>query len=277
LGLRDFGYVEGRNIVIERRYAEGRLTRMAPFVHEFVQHKVDIIIGVNNVVIQAAKEATRTIPIVMISSVDPVAAGFVESFVTPGGNITGLTSMSRELSTKRVELLKEVLPKLYRLAILWDADGPGPAVAFKEYEAAARAFKLQVRSLQVRGPNPDFMAAFNLAKTTRADAVIVVGNPLMAQYSKEVSALSAKHRLPSMTEERRYVHAGSLISYGGSRADLHRYAATYVDKILKGTKPSDLPVMLPSKFETFINLKTAQQLGIVLPHHVTIQADGVIR
>jgi putative ABC transport system substrate-binding protein len=277
LGLRELGYVEGRNVVIERRYAEGRLNRMSPFVREFVQQRVDIIIGVNNVVIQAAKEATTTIPIVMISSVDPVAAGFVESFANPGGNITGLTGMSRELSTKRMELLKEVLPRMSRVAILWDADGPGPAVAFKEYEAATRAFKLELRSLKVRGPNPDFAAAFQLAKTARADALIVVGNPLMAQHATQVAVLSTRYRLPSMTEDRRYVNAGSLISYGGSRADLHRHAAAYVDKILKGAKPGDLPVMLPTKFETFINLNTAKQLGLVLPQHVLVQADRVIR
>src|SRR5436309_3112697 len=154
-GLRDLGYIEGKNIILERRYAEGRLDRMAPFVQEFVQQKVDAILGVNNVVIRAAKEATKTIPIVMISSVDPVGAGYVDSFAHPGGNITGLTTIARDLSAKRVELLKEVLPKMSRVGVLWDANGPGPAVAFKEYEAAARAFKLQLRSFEVRGPSPD--------------------------------------------------------------------------------------------------------------------------
>lgn len=277
LGLRELGYVEGRNILIERRYAEGRLNRMSSFVHEFVQQKVDVIIAVNNVAIQAAKEATRTIPIVMISSVDPVAAGFVESFTKPGGNITGLATMSRELSRKRMELLKESLPKMSRIAILWDADAPGPTVAFKEYEAAARAFKLELRSVEVHGPDPDFPAAVKVAKTARADALIVVGNPLMSQHSDQISTLAAKHRLPSMAEERRYVNAGNLISYGPSRADLHRQAATYVDKILTGAKPGELPVIVATKFETFINLKTAQQLGVTLPQHVLVQADGVIK
>jgi putative ABC transport system substrate-binding protein len=276
-GLRDLGYVDGRNIVIVQRYAEGRLDRMPPFVHEFVRQKVDVILGSNNVVIQAAKEATKTIPIVMISSVDPVVAGYVDSFTHPGGNITGITTVSRDLSAKRMELLKEALPKMSRVAILWDMDGPGPAVAFKEYEAAARAFRLELRSLEVRGPNPDLAGAFRAAKTAGADALIVVGNPLMAQLAKEVFQLTVKHRLPSMSEERQYVYAGSLMSYGASRADLLRRAATYVDKILNGAKPDDLPVMLPTKFETFINLKTAQQLGFVLPRHVLVGADKVIQ
>ena len=184
LGLRDLGYVEGKNILIERRYAEGKLARMPALVNELVQQKVDVIMAVNNVVIRAAKEATKTIPIVMISSVDPVAAGYVESFAHPGGNITGLAWLSRDLSAKRVELLKELLPKMSRVAVLWDADGPGPAIAVKEYEAAARAFKLELRSLQVRGPNPDFAGAFQAAKTARLDALIVVANPLMAQHRK---------------------------------------------------------------------------------------------
>jgi putative ABC transport system substrate-binding protein len=276
-GLHDLGYVDGKNILIERRYGEGRLDRMPPFAREFVQQKVDVIVGVNNVVIQAAREATETIPIVMISSVDPVVAGYVESFARPGGNITGLTTASRDLSAKRVELLKEVLPKMSRVAILWDMDGPGPAVAFKEYQAAARAFKLEFRSLEVRGPNPDFAAGFQAAKEARADALIVVGNALMYQHTKQIFELAAKYRLPSMTEEGRFVRAGGLMSYGANRADLLRHAATYVDKILKGVKPDDLPVMLPTKFETFINLKTAQQLGLVLPQHLLVQADKVIK
>jgi len=276
-GLRDLGYVDGKNIAIVHRYAVGRLDRMPPFVHEFVQEKVDVIMGVNNVVIQAAKKATETIPIVMISSVDPVVAGYAESFAHPGGNITGLAWLLRDISAKRVELLKQLLPKMSRVAMLWDTDGPGPAVAFKEYTAAARAFKLDLRSLEVRGPNPDFAGAFQAAKTARAEALIVVGNPLMSQHMKSIFALATKHRLPSMTEEDRYVDAGGLISYGANLADLYRRAATYVDKILKGAKPDDLPVMLPTMFETFINLKTAQQLGLAIPQQVLVQADKVIK
>jgi len=277
LGLRDLGYVDGENIVIVDRYAEGRLDRMPALVNELVQQKVDVIVAPNNVAIHAAKKATNTIPIVMISSVDPVAAGYVKSFARPGGNISGLTTISRDLSAKRIEFLKELLPKISRVGVLWDADGPGPAIAFKEYKAAAEAFKLEHRSLEVRGPNPDFTGAFQAARTARAEALIVVGNPLMSQHKKSIFALATKHRLPSITEERRYVNAGGLISYGANAADLYRRAAGYVVEILKGAKPGDLQVKLPEKFETFINLETAQQLGLVIPHHVLIQADKVIK
>jgi putative ABC transport system substrate-binding protein len=275
--LRDLGYVHGENVLIERRYAEGRLDRMPAFVHEFVQQKVDIIVGTSNAVMRAAKEATKTIPIFMVTTVDPVAAGYVESFARPGGNITGLTTVSRDLSAKRVELLKEVLPKMSRVAILWDADGPGPAIAFKEYEAAARAFKLDLRSLEVRGPKPDFAGAVQSAKALHADALMVVGNPLMTQHAKTVFELATRNRLPSMTEERRYADAGGLISYGTNLADLYRRAAGYVVEILKGAKPGELPVKQPEKFELFINLKTAQQIGLVIPQHVLVQADRVIK
>src|SRR3989338_809460 len=200
-GLHDLGYVDGKDVDIVHRYAEGRLDRIPALVNELVQQKVDVIVAPNNVAIRAAKQATTTIPIVMISSVDPVAAGYVKSFARPGGNITGLTTISRDLSAKRVEFLKELLPKISRIGVLWDADGPGPAVALKEYEEAARAFKLDFRSLAIRGPNPDFAGAFQTAKTARTDALIVVGNPLMSQHAKQVFEFATKNRLPSMTEE----------------------------------------------------------------------------
>ena len=277
LGLRDLGYLEGKNVLIERRYAQGRLDRMPAYVNELVDQKVDVIVAVNNVLIRAAKNATKTIPIVMISSVDPVAAGYVESFAHPGGNITGLAWLNRDISAKRIELLKEVLPKLSRLAVLWDADGPGPAIAVKEYEAAARAFKLELQSFQVRGPNPDFARAFQDAKTARMDALIVVGNALFFQNSKQIFELAKNNRLPSMTEEGRYVDAGGLMSYGASLTDLYRRAAEHVVAILRGAKPGDLPVKLASRFEIFINLKTSQQIGLVVPQHVLVQADKVIK
>ena len=174
-------------------------------------------------------------------------------------------------------MLKDLLPKLSRVGILWDADGPGPAIAVKEYEAATRAFKIESRSLAIRGPNPDFAGAFQTAKTARLDALIVVANPLLAQHAKEVFELAAKYRLPSMTEEGRFVPAGGLMSYGPSLADLYRRTAEYVVDILKGAKPGDLPVKLASRFEIFINLKTAQQLGLVIPQHILVQADKVIQ
>ena len=276
LGLRELGYEEGKNILIESRYAEGRLDLMPALVNDLVQQRVDVIVAPNNVVIRAAKEATKTIPIVMITTVDPVAAGYVKSFAHPGGNITGLANFSRDLSAKRVELLKEVLPKMSRVAVLWDADGPGPAIAVKEYEAAARAFKIDFRSLAIRGPQPDLVGTFQAAKAARVDAVIVVGNALMLQNAKQIFELAEKSRLPSMTEERRYVDAGGLVSYGASAADLYRRAAGYVVEILKGAKPGDLPVKLPEKFEIFINLKTARHVGVVIPQQVLVQADKVI-
>jgi putative ABC transport system substrate-binding protein len=269
--------VEGENILIERRSAEGRLDRIPSLVNELVQQKVDVILAANNVGIRAAKGATKTIPIVMISSIDPVAAGYVESFAHPGGNITGLAWLNRDISAKRIELLKELLPKLSRVGVLWDADGPGPAVAFKEYTAAALAFKVELQSLAVRGPTPDLPGAFQVAKKVRLDALIVVTNPLMGQLARQVFELATKYRLPSMTEERQYVNAGGLISYGANLADLYRRAAEYVVDIMKGAKPGDLPVKLASSFEIFVNLKTAQQLGVVIPQHVLVQADKVIQ
>jgi putative tryptophan/tyrosine transport system substrate-binding protein len=273
LGLRDLGYVDGKNILIERRYAEGRLDRMSPFVHEFVEQKVDVIIGVNNVVIRAAMEATKTIPIVLISSIDPVAAGYVESFANPSGNITGLAWLIRDLSAKRLEFLKELLPRMSRVGVLWDADGPGPAIALKEYEVGARAFKLEFHSFEIRAPNPDLAGAFRAAKTAHVDALIVVANPLMGQFAKQVFELGAKYRLPSMTEERRYVDAGGLMSYGANVSDLYRRAATYVDKILKGAKPTDLPVEAPNQFELVVNHRTAKQIGLAIPPSLSVRAD----
>ncbi len=276
-GLLDLGYVDGKNVLIDRRYAEGRLDRMPSLVNELVQTKADVIVAVNNVVIRAAKEATTTVPIVMISSVDPVAAGYVESFARPGGNVTGLAWLNRDISAKRMELLRELLPRVSRVGVLWDANGPGPVVAVKEYEAAASRFKVELRSLEVRGPNPDFAGAFRAAKTARVEALIVVGNALIFQHAKKVFEVAAKNRLPSMTEAGRYVNAGGLISYGANLADLYRRAAGYVVDILKGTKPGDLSVKLPERFEIFVNLKTARRIGVAIPQDVMVQADKVIK
>jgi len=250
---------------------------MSPFVQEFVEQKVDLIIGVNNVVIRAAKEATKTIPIVMIGSVDPVAAGYVESFAHPGGNITGLAWLIRDLSAKRVELLKDLLPRMSRIGVLWDGDGPGPTIAFKEYASAAKAFKLDFLSMEIRGPSPDLAAFFRAAKAAHIDTLIVVANPLVGQSAKQVFELATQYRLPSMTEERRYVDAGGLISYGASLSDLYRRAAEYVVDILKGAKAGDLQVKLPEKFEIFVNLKTAKEVGVTIPQHVLLQADKIIK
>jgi putative ABC transport system substrate-binding protein len=249
---------------------------MPALLSDLVRDKVDVIVATNNVVISAAQKATKTIPIVIVTTVDPVAAGYVKSFAQPAGNITGIASLSRDISAKRIELLKELLPRLSRAGILWDAAGPGPTIAFKEYEEAAQGFKFDLRSLEVRGPTPDLPGAFQIAKTARLDALIVVANPLTAQYANQVFELATKNRLPSITEERRYVNAGGLVSYGPNREDLYRRAAEHVVEILKGAKPGDLPIKLPSKFEIFVNLKTAKQIGVVIPQHVLVQADKVI-
>jgi putative ABC transport system substrate-binding protein len=276
-GLRDLGYVEGKNILLENRYAEGRLDRMPALLSDLVQEKVDVIVATNNVVISAAQKATKTIPIVMVTTVDPVAAGYVKSFAQPGGNITGIASLSRDISAKRIELLREFLPRLSRAGILWDGAGPGPAIAFKEYEEAAQGFKFDLRSIEVRGPTPDLPGAFQIAKTARLDALIVVANPLINQHAKQVFELATKNRLPSITEERRYVNSGGLVSYGTNRADLYQRAAEYVVEILKGAKPGDLPIKLPSKFDIVINLKTAREIGVAIPQHVLVQADKLIK
>lgn len=276
-GLRDLGYVEDKNIVIERKYAEGRLDKMPSLVQELVDQKVDVIIGVNNVVIRAAKETTKNIPVVMISSVDPVKAGYVQSFAHPGGNVTGLAWLARELGAKRLELLREMFPRVTRVAIFWDADAPGPKVAFKEYTAAAPAFKFDLKSIEVRGPNSDFEGAFRAIIAARSEALIIVSNPLVSQHMKTIFDLATKHKLPTMNEEDRYVVAGGLVSYGAGLPYLFRRAAEHVVDILKGHNPADLPVKLATKFEIFVNLKTAKQIGVTIPQHVLVQADKVIK
>ena len=276
-GLNELGYYDDKNVTVVSRHAEGRLDRMPGLVNELVQQRVDVIVAVNNVIIRAAKEATKTIPIVMVSSVDPVEAGYIQAFAHPGGNITGLANLGRDLSAKRVELLKVLLPKMSRISVLWDAAGPGPTAAFKEYEVAARGFKLELRSLEVKGPNPNFTTAFQAAKLDPLDALVVVANPLMGEHAKEVIDISNKKRLVTMTEATRYVESGGLISYGANSADLYRRAAQYVVEILKGAKPGDLPVKLPSKFEIFVNLKTAKQIGVLIPQQVLVQADRIIK
>ena len=275
-GLQDLGYTEGKNILIESRYSEGRLDRIPELVNDILKQKVAVIVAPNNVAIRAAKKATKTIPIVIISSIDPVAAGYVESFARPGGNITGLTHLGRDLSAKRIELLNELLPGISRVSILWDQDGPGPAVAFKEYEDAARAFKLEIQSLGIRGPKPDFAGAFQAAKTARVDALIVVANPLMGKHAKQVFELATKNRLPSMTEGSRYAEVGGLISYGTNLSALYRHAATYVDGILKGANPATMLVEQPRVFEIFINIKTAKALGLQIPKGVLVRANELI-
>lgn len=275
--MRELGYIEGKNIVIEHRYAGGRLDRMPSLVEELIAQKIDAFVAINNVVIRAAMKATKSIPIIMRSSIDPVAAGYVKSLAEPGGNVTGMSILSRELSAKRVELLKEVVPGMLRLAILWDSAGPGPKVAFKEYEAAAKNLKVALQSLEVQASIPDFETLLRSAKKARNDGLIVVANPLISQYRKRVFELGAIHRLPSLTETRTYVSAGALMSYATSWVEVQERLAIYVDKILKGAKPTDLPIEQPTKFELVINLKTAKQIGLTIPPHVLARANEIIR
>ena len=276
-GLRDLGYIEGKNIQIESRSMEGTVDSIPSLVAELVQLKVDVLVLVPLLAIRAAKQATKTIPIVMVTTVDPVVTGIVDSLARPGGNITGLATLSRELGGKRLELLKETVPLYRALEYFGDADAPVSAIAFKEYEAAASALKIQLQSLEVRGPNPDLEGAFQSATKGRANALITISNPLLSRYRKQIAELSIRNRTPSMCNTSAYVEAGCLMSYATNSADQYKRAATYVDKILKGAKPAELPVEQPTKFELVINLKTAKQIGLTIPPNVLARADKVIR
>ncbi len=276
-GLSDLGYVDGKNMVLEVRYAEGNRARIPSLVVELVQLKVDVFLTGNLTAIRLAKQATQTIPIVMVTNADPVATGLIDTLARPGGNITGITNLSRDLSAKRLELLKEIVPKLSRVAILWDETNEGSAIGFKEYEAAARVLNLQIQSLEIRGPNPDLEGAFHAATKARANALIPIRNAVILRYPKQIADLAIKNRLPSIYDGSNYVEAGGLASYSTNDSESYRRAAVFVDKILKGTKPADLPVEQPIKFELVINLKTAQQIGLTIPPNVLARADKVIR
>jgi putative ABC transport system substrate-binding protein len=276
-GLRNHGYIEGKNILVEYRYVEGRRERVARLVSELVQLEVDVLVLVTLPSVRAAKEATKTIPIVMVLAVDPVADGLVDSLARPGGNITGLATLQRELSGKRLELLKEVVPAMSRVAVLRDADAPGSAMDFKEYETAARALKIELQPLEIRGPEPDLGGAFQAAAEGRASALITIRNPLLRRYTKRIAELAIKHRLPAIYEGSESVEAGGLMSYGNYDAENFKRAAYYVDRILKGANPADLPVEQPMKFEFVVNLKTAKQIGLTIPPNVLARADKVIK
>jgi len=275
-GLRELGYVDGKNIVIEYRSAEGKLDRLSELAAELVRLKVDVIVTSGPSVTRAVKEATTTIPIVMGFDTDPVGNGFVASLARPGGNITGLSVVSPELSGKQLELLKEIVPKLSRVAVLGTSTNPGNSQALKETELAAGAFTVQLQNLDVLSPK-DIETAFRDASRGRAGAVLVLASPIIESHRTQIADLAAKNRLPAIYYAPEFVEAGGLMSYGTSFADLFRRAATYVDKILKGAKPGDLPVEQPKKFEFIINLKTAKQIGLTIPPNVLARADKVIR
>jgi putative ABC transport system substrate-binding protein len=275
-GLRELGYIEGKSIVIEYRYAEGNLDRLPDLVAELVQLKMDVIVSPGGQVTRAAKEATRTIPIVMAFDSDPVGNGFVASLARPGGNVTGLSTVSPDLSGKQLELLKEIVPRLSRVAVIGDSTNPGNAQALKVTEAAAAKLRTQLQYLNVVGPK-DIEAAFRDASKGRADAVLILSSVVAFSQRKEIAAITAKNRLPAIYPRPEYVDAGGLMFYGVDANDLFRRAATYVDKILKGRKPADLPVEQPIKFEFVINLKAANQIGLTIPPNVLARADRVIK
>ena len=275
-GLRELGYVEGKNIVIEYRYAESKLDRLPAVAAEFVRLKVDVIVTSNQEPTRSAKTTTVTIPIVMARDTDPIGNGFVASLARPGGNITGLSSMAPEISGKHVELLKEIVPRLSRLAVLGASNTPGNAQLIREIENAASAFRVTPQYLDVLTVK-DIEPAFRAASKGRADAILVLGSGIYASHRKQVVDLTVKNRLPAIFRSREYMEDGGLMAYGVNPFDLDRRAATYVDKILKGAKPSDLPVEQPTKFEFIINLKTAKQIGLTIPPNILARADRVIR
>ena len=275
-GLRELGYIEGKNIVIEWRSAEGKLDRLPALASELVRLKVDIIITGGPPATRAAKEATSTIPIVMAQDTDPVGNGFVAGLARPGGNITGLSILAPELSGKQLELLKETIPKLSRVVFLTNSNEPGYMQMRKETELAAAALRVQIQFLDARGPN-DVEIAFREATKRSADAILAPAMPIIVSRRTQIANLAVKNRLPAMYGQPEYVDAGGLMFYGANITDLFRRAASYVDKILKGRKPADLPVEQPTKFEFIINLKAAKQIGLTIPPNVLALADKVIR
>jgi putative ABC transport system substrate-binding protein len=276
-GLRELGYVEGKTFVLELRYGEGRFERLPELARELVGLKVDVIVTVADPAIAAVKRETQTIPIVMATSTDPVATGFVASLARPGGNVTGLSGMTPELSGKRLELLREVVPGLSRVALLWNPDVRGNLFDYNTTEGAARSLRLQLQSVEVPRAE-DFERAFSAITKERAQALILAGtNPIAFANRGQIASFAQKNRLPSIYASMEYVDAGGLMSYGPSLPNMFRRAATYVDKILKGAKPADLPVEQPTKFELVINLKTAKQIGVTIPPNVLARADRVIK
>ena len=276
-GLRDLGYVEGKNILIEYRGAEGKSDRIPALTAELLQLQVNVIIAPILPVILAAKEMSKTIPIVMVTNIDPVERMLVDSLAHPGGNITGLPTLAQDLNNKRLGLLMEVVPRLSRVAVLRDAESPASGIYFKEYETAARALKVQILSLDVRGPNPDLEASFQTAAKARAGAIITITNNNLFLQQKRITELAVQYRLPTMFQGITWVESGGLMSYSTDEIGAFRRAAYYVDRILKGAKPADLPVEQPLKFEFAINLKTAKQIGLNIPQSVLFRADKVFK
>ncbi len=275
-GLRNLGYVEGQNVAIEYRFAEGKPDRLPELAAELVRLNVDVIFAPSTTGVQAAKQVTLTIPIVMALAGDPIGSGFVASLARPGGNITGLTSLFGELSAKRLELLKEAIPRVNRVTVLANPALPFHSSMMTPLEEAARTLKVQLQIAEVRDPR-DLENAFSATRRERANGLLVLPNPMNFLQRKNIADLAIKNRLPSMFIAREYAEGGGLMSYGADNPDLYRRAATYVDKILKGAKPADLPVEQPTKFDFVINLKTAKALNLTIPQSVLFRADKVIR
>jgi putative ABC transport system substrate-binding protein len=277
-GLRELGYVEGKNIVIEYRYTEGKLDRLPALLADLVRLKVDIIVVGGGASVLAAKNATKTIPIVMTVVGDPVGTGVVASLAQPGGNITGLSILSPELSGKRLELLKEIVPGRTRVAVFANPSSPSLALMLRETQEAARFLGLQLQIIEVRPESSSGLeSAFQTATKGRAGALSVLASQGFVTERKKLVELAAKNRMTAIYDDREIVESGGLVSYGPDRADLYRRAATYVDKILKGRTPADLPVEQPMKFEFVINLIAAKQIGLTIPPNVLVRADKVIR
>jgi len=275
-GLRELGYVEGKNILIEQRYAEGQLNHMNELAAELVRLKVDVIVTIGPAATRPAKEATHAIPIVMGVDDDPVGNGFVASLARPGGNITGLASLAPEIGGKQLELLKEIVPRLSRVAVLGTSTQPGNAQSLREAEVAAQALVVKFQYLDVLSPK-DIEPVFRTASNGRAEAVLVLRASVFFSHRKQIVDLAAKRQLPAMYYTTEYVEEGGLMTYGVSITDLFRRAATYVDKILKGAKPAELPIEQPTKFELVINLKTAKRIGLTISPNVLARADRVIK
>jgi putative ABC transport system substrate-binding protein len=275
-GLRDLGYVEGKNIVIEWRSADGKFDRLPALAAELVRLKVDVIVSAAPVVTRPVKEATKTIPIVMTFDDDPVSNGFIASLAQPGGNITGLSTLSPEISGKQLELLKETIPRLSRVAVLGMSTRPGNAQALKEVELAAGALKVKLQYLDVLDPK-DIEIAFRAASKGSVQAILVLGNPVLNSQRTRVIDHAVKSRLPAIYPRPEFVEDGGLMFYGASITESYRRAATYVDKILKGRTPQDLPVEQPMKFEFIVNLKAAKAIGLTIPPNVLVRANKVIK
>ncbi len=275
-GLRELGWVEGENIELECRYANGQFSRVADLVAELVRLKVDVIVTGGELGIRTAWDATHTIPIVMANSGDPVGTGLIASLARPGGNITGLSLLLPELAGKRLALLREAAPRVSRVAVLWNPTNAAKPLEWQSTQDAAAALGVRVTSVELREPT-DFPPAFAAITKARADALMPLVEPLTRTHRHQISEFAVKHRLPMMAEARDFAEAGGLITYGPSLLDLWRRAATYVDKIVKGAKPADLPVEQPTKFELVINLKTAKALGLTIPQSILVRADEVIQ